>query len=64
MVESKTWVLARHFEGFPEDSNFELKLEQLPEPKDGGNDCEGLICTITEVIWTCTCTEYNIPVPD
>lgn len=37
MVESKTWVLARHFEGFPEDSNFELKLEQQPEPKDGGN---------------------------
>ncbi|CAB1351527.1 unnamed protein product, partial [Coregonus sp. 'balchen'] len=35
MVQAKTWVLTRHFEGFPKDSNFELKLEQLPEPKDG-----------------------------
>ncbi|XP_069026025.1 prostaglandin reductase 1-like [Embiotoca jacksoni] len=35
MVQSKTWILSKHFDGFPKDSNFELKLEELPEPKDG-----------------------------
>lgn len=30
------WILSKHFEGFPKDSNFELKVEELPEPKDGG----------------------------
>lgn len=36
MVQAKTWILKQHFEGFPKDSDLELKLEQLPEPKDGG----------------------------
>ena len=36
MVQAKVWILTKHFEGFPQDSNFELKVEQLPEPKDGG----------------------------
>ena len=36
MVQAKTWILTKHFEGFPKNINFELKLEQLPEPKDGG----------------------------
>lgn len=35
MVQAKTWILAKHFEGFPKDSDFELKVEELPEPKDG-----------------------------
>ncbi|XP_026208729.1 prostaglandin reductase 1-like [Anabas testudineus] len=35
MVQAKTWILTKHFEGFPKDSNFELKVEELPEPKDG-----------------------------
>ncbi|KAK3567707.1 hypothetical protein QTP86_021631 [Hemibagrus guttatus] len=35
MVQAKTWILKQHFEGFPKDSDLELKLEQLPEPKDG-----------------------------
>ncbi|XP_026152936.1 prostaglandin reductase 1 [Mastacembelus armatus] len=35
MVQAKTWVLTKHFDGFPKDSNFELKVEELPEPKDG-----------------------------
>ncbi|XP_067436224.1 prostaglandin reductase 1-like [Thunnus thynnus] len=35
MVQAKSWVLAKHFDGFPKDSNFELKVEKLPEPKDG-----------------------------
>ncbi|XP_017574254.1 prostaglandin reductase 1 isoform X1 [Pygocentrus nattereri] len=36
MVQAKSWILKQHFEGFPKDSDFELKQEQLPEPKDGG----------------------------
>uniref|UniRef100_A0A3Q3JLZ2 Prostaglandin reductase 1 n=1 Tax=Monopterus albus TaxID=43700 RepID=A0A3Q3JLZ2_MONAL len=35
MVQAKTWILTKHFDGFPKDSNFELKVEELPEPKDG-----------------------------
>ncbi|XP_023252516.1 prostaglandin reductase 1 [Seriola lalandi dorsalis] len=35
MVQAKTWILTKHFEGFPKDSNFELKVEELPKPKDG-----------------------------
>lgn len=36
MVQSKSWILTKHFDGFPNDSNFELKVEELPEPNDGG----------------------------
>ena len=36
MVQAKTWTLTKPFEGFPKDSNFELKVEELPDPKDGG----------------------------
>lgn len=36
MVQAKTWILTKHFDGFPKDSDFELKVEELPEPKDGG----------------------------
>lgn len=35
MVQAKTWILVKHFEGFPKDSDFELKVEELPEPKAG-----------------------------
>ncbi|KAL1271580.1 hypothetical protein QQF64_030596 [Cirrhinus molitorella] len=35
MVQAKTWILKQHFEGFPKDCDFELKLEQLSEPRDG-----------------------------
>ncbi|XP_030636237.1 prostaglandin reductase 1-like isoform X2 [Chanos chanos] len=35
MVQAKTWILRQHFEGFPKPSDFELKQEELPEPKDG-----------------------------
>lgn len=41
MVQAKTWILKQHFEGSPKDSDFELKLEQLSDPKDGG------LCTKT-----------------
>lgn len=36
MVQAKSWILTKHFDGFPNDSNFELKVEELAEPKDGG----------------------------
>lgn len=36
MVQAKTWILTKHFDGFPKESDFELKVEELPEPKDGG----------------------------
>lgn len=35
MVQAKTWVLTKHFDGFPKKSDFELRVEELPEPKDG-----------------------------
>ncbi|XP_003978615.2 prostaglandin reductase 1 [Takifugu rubripes] len=35
MVQAKSWSLTKHFDGFPSDANFELKVEDLPEPKDG-----------------------------
>ncbi|CAJ1086010.1 prostaglandin reductase 1 [Xyrichtys novacula] len=35
MVQAKSWVLVKHFDGFPKSSDFELRVEDLPEPKDG-----------------------------
>ncbi|XP_033839457.1 prostaglandin reductase 1-like [Periophthalmus magnuspinnatus] len=35
MVQAKTWILTKHFDGFPKGSNFELNVEELSEPKDG-----------------------------
>ncbi|XP_022540601.2 prostaglandin reductase 1 isoform X2 [Astyanax mexicanus] len=35
MVLAKLWTLQQHFEGLPKESNFELKQEELPDPKDG-----------------------------
>uniref|UniRef100_A0A8C7XGN3 Prostaglandin reductase 1 n=1 Tax=Oryzias sinensis TaxID=183150 RepID=A0A8C7XGN3_9TELE len=35
MVQAKSWILLKHFDGFPKDSDFELKVEELPEPRDG-----------------------------
>ncbi|KAG7270330.1 hypothetical protein CRUP_007031 [Coryphaenoides rupestris] len=46
MVQAKAWILIKHFDGFPKDSNFELKLEQLPEPKDGEVLLEAVFLTV------------------
>ncbi|XP_020566143.1 prostaglandin reductase 1 [Oryzias latipes] len=35
MVQAKSWILAKHFDGFPKKSDFNLKVEELPEPKNG-----------------------------
>lgn len=46
MVQAKTWILKQHFEGFPKDDDFELRLEQLPEPKDGEVLLEALFLSV------------------
>ncbi|XP_062984604.1 prostaglandin reductase 1 [Elgaria multicarinata webbii] len=35
MVRAKCWILKKHFEGFPKQSDFELKEVELPPLKDG-----------------------------
>uniref|UniRef100_A0A3Q0SX61 15-oxoprostaglandin 13-reductase n=1 Tax=Amphilophus citrinellus TaxID=61819 RepID=A0A3Q0SX61_AMPCI len=35
MVRAQSWVMTKHFDGFPKKSDFGLKVEELPEPKDG-----------------------------
>ncbi|XP_023804661.1 prostaglandin reductase 1-like [Oryzias latipes] len=35
MAQAKSWVLMKHFDGFPKASDFGVKVEELPEPKDG-----------------------------
>uniref|UniRef100_A0A3Q4GID0 15-oxoprostaglandin 13-reductase n=1 Tax=Neolamprologus brichardi TaxID=32507 RepID=A0A3Q4GID0_NEOBR len=35
VTQGKSWVMTQHFDGFPKKSNFGLKVEELPEPKDG-----------------------------
>lgn len=36
MVQAKSWTLKKHFEGFPTDSDFELKTTELPPLNNGG----------------------------
>uniref|UniRef100_A0A8C7N074 Prostaglandin reductase 1 n=1 Tax=Oncorhynchus kisutch TaxID=8019 RepID=A0A8C7N074_ONCKI len=35
MVVSKAWTLRQHFQGFPKASDFHLREETLPQPKNG-----------------------------
>lgn len=37
MVASKKFVLAKHFDGPPKESDLQLVEEELPPIKDGGN---------------------------
>ncbi|XP_074555520.1 prostaglandin reductase 1 [Halichoeres trimaculatus] len=46
MVQAKTWVLVKHFDGFPKKSDFELRVEELPEPKDGEVLLEALFLSV------------------
>ncbi|XP_061769615.1 prostaglandin reductase 1-like isoform X2 [Nerophis ophidion] len=46
MVQAKTWILTKHFEGFPKESNFQLKVVDLPEPKDGEVLLEALFLSV------------------
>ena len=38
-TKAKKWVLVKHFEGEPKDSDLQLTEEDLPEVKDGGLWC-------------------------
>ncbi|XP_077445477.1 prostaglandin reductase 1-like [Stigmatopora argus] len=46
MVRAKTWILTKHFDGFPKESDFQLKTEELPEPKNGQVLLEALFLSI------------------
>ncbi|XP_041842552.1 prostaglandin reductase 1-like [Melanotaenia boesemani] len=35
MVKAKSWILAKHFDGPPKNTDFKLLEEELPKPKDG-----------------------------
>ena len=36
MVRAKKWIMKKHFDGFPKESDFELVEEELPSLKPGG----------------------------
>ncbi|KAM3590440.1 uncharacterized protein V6R79_009593 [Siganus canaliculatus] len=46
MVQSKSWTLAKHFDGFPKQSDFKLKVEELPEPKSGEVMVEAIFLSV------------------
>lgn len=46
MVHAKRWVLKKHFEGSPTNSNFELKTIELPPLKNGEVLLEALFLTV------------------
>ncbi|XP_008511600.1 prostaglandin reductase 1 [Equus asinus] len=46
MVHAKTWILKKHFEGSPTNSNFELKTVELPPLKNGEVLLEALFLTV------------------
>ncbi|XP_061525638.1 prostaglandin reductase 1-like isoform X1 [Phycodurus eques] len=35
MVQAQMWILTKYFDGFPKESDFQLQVEELPEPEDG-----------------------------
>ncbi|XP_061664624.1 prostaglandin reductase 1-like [Syngnathoides biaculeatus] len=46
MVKAKMWVLTKHFDGFPKESDFQLKEEELPELEDGQVLLEALFLSV------------------
>ena len=36
MVQARKWVLVKHFDGMPKESDLKLVEEELPGLKDGG----------------------------
>uniref|UniRef100_UPI0037E702BB prostaglandin reductase 1-like n=1 Tax=Semicossyphus pulcher TaxID=241346 RepID=UPI0037E702BB len=46
MVQAKTWILTKHFDGLPKESDFVLKVEELPELKDGEVLLEALFLSV------------------
>ncbi|XP_069486946.1 prostaglandin reductase 1 [Ambystoma mexicanum] len=46
MVVSKSWLLIKHFEGFPKSSDFKLVERELPKIKNGEVLCEALCFSV------------------
>lgn len=46
MVKAKRWTLKKHFEGYPKESDFELKTAELPPLKNGEVLLEALFLTV------------------
>ncbi|XP_040593773.1 prostaglandin reductase 1 [Mesocricetus auratus] len=46
MVQAKSWTLKKHFEGFPTDSDFELKTTELPPLNNGEVLLEALFLSV------------------
>ncbi|KAM5332160.1 prostaglandin reductase 1 [Glossophaga mutica] len=46
MVRAKSWTLKKHFEGYPTNSNFEMKTVELPPLKNGEVLLEALFLTV------------------
>lgn len=49
MVTAKVWVMKKHFEGFPQTSDFEMKQEVLANLKDGG-EWSAIACCLEAVL--------------
>jgi prostaglandin reductase 1 len=37
-MKGRKWILAKHFDGFPKDSDVEIVEEELPTLKEGGEE--------------------------
>uniref|UniRef100_A0AAR2K9Q1 Prostaglandin reductase 1 n=1 Tax=Pygocentrus nattereri TaxID=42514 RepID=A0AAR2K9Q1_PYGNA len=60
MVKAKVWVLRKHFDGFPKESDFEMKEETLPEVKDGEVLLEAIFLSLDPYIRYCSShLQYN-----
>ncbi|XP_028999156.1 prostaglandin reductase 1-like [Betta splendens] len=59
MVQAQVWNLAKHFDGFPDDSNFELKVEELPEPRDGEVLLEAVFLSVDPYMRLVSCFSLN-----
>lgn len=59
MVQAKSWILAKHFDGFPKDSDFKIKVEELPDLKDGGRvtfiQCTQFALSTSNALQFCPC---------
>ncbi|KAH0517198.1 Prostaglandin reductase 1 [Microtus ochrogaster] len=51
MVRAKSWTLKKHFEGFPTDSNFELKTTELPPLNNGGSSIIIIVVIFIIISW-------------
>ncbi|EGW11190.1 Prostaglandin reductase 1 [Cricetulus griseus] len=62
MVQAKSWTLKKHFEGFPTDSNFELKTTELPPLNNGEVLLEALFISVDPYMRYCLSPQFSIVV--